>query len=478
MPNVTLQIDADAAKAIRELVRFAQAQGNAEKSTDSAARSTRRQKEEIDALEVGVNKVVSATMGMAAAALSIQGATQAWQEYKRVLDSINEKKEQVAPAAIALDMVLQPEGREEYRKRAQLEGARRGIGADATLMVYQRAVSVYGQEAAPEQAGPALDLGAITQDSENAKQAFASAREMDMTVKDFVSTLIGSANKSASDESVFMKNIRALPAFSLQGQVDPSAAFAAMVAESGRYPDELATYTENLARAIVTPNALTEQIGGYQDLKTFPERINAIDSFLQKNYGSNDYQAIDAAGLTEIRQANALATLFQNKALFDKVYKESKNYPTEFDSSTRLKELIDKDPLVKEFVQSNRNKAMADYDSMYGPMGKLATEQARKDQVTAAELGTANPFVNERGEVTWTGRIVRGAIGLGLSESRDYMGEGQTQREFKKTDDAFEAQNRRIDNLIKALDDNTDEQKRRNDSRTEVPNRNAQIGLD
>jgi hypothetical protein len=281
---------------------------------------------------------------------------------------------------------------------------------DQTLQIYQQAVSAYGADQAPAEAGAAMDLANVVGDAEYAKEALGLADEFGMSTKDFAGLLVGAAAVSKKDEDTFVKAARDLATFNIKGKYDPVAGFAAMTAMSGKFgKDELGTFTQNAGLAITAPNTLTDKIKNFDDM-TAEQRLTAIRDTVTSKYGDTSVGSLERSGITDLRQQRALEAIFSQWDIFQQVMKEGPTYKDTYDPGKRLADLEMSDPGVRQEMFRRRNLARTEISQTTGAAGEEAYNQQLRDQYEASRLNYNPLLVNEQGAPR---ALVRKAIDIG-----------------------------------------------------------------
>ena len=129
------------------------------------------------------------------------------------------------------------------------------------------------------------------------------------------------------------------------------------------------------------------------------ERLAQMRAIVQEQYGEVTPETVRMAGITEMRERTALATLFtpQNMQGLVRVLGEAPEYADSWDIGQRL-ESIQMDPMIRQKYLQDRSAATAEAFALMGPESEAARERAARVRALGAEAGYGMGVDLETGE--------------------------------------------------------------------------------
>ncbi len=418
--RMTYELDADESKAMDAFRALDAEQRKMLIRGESINKSTQKQGEVTNWAAGQWKALVGAAMGMVGVNQVISKAIELIREYDQHLKSINEKQVKSAGGAIPLAALQKPEDVSRVLREAAAISAGMGVSPEVGFTYFQRGQSVRGTwEGGRESAIAAMQLGLLTQDHETAAETIKIARELGMSQKEFNAVLAGAASSSAANEAVFAQTASFWPMFTGAGG-EPEKYFGAAITNvlSQRIDSsKLPTYVQAVTRTLTDvegplQKAVTESMDAsgrtFRDLNNL-ERLAEMRAIVQEQYGEVTPETLRLAGISEMRERTALATLFtpQNMQGLVRVLGEAPGYAAEWDIGERLAD-IQTDPAIRQKYLQDRSAATAEAFALMGPEAEAARERMARRRAVGAEVGYGMGVNLETGEAGYRTRVLSG----------------------------------------------------------------------
>lgn len=461
MARVTLQIDTETLGAVRELVKFAKAQDQVERSTRRAGRSSREQQRATSAMDRQLEKTGASVRTWIQGMLGAQAIVSVLNRVKTAVIEVDETfasfaRKQSAIGVTATSLSALNPGREaESIRLAILAGARKGIKAEDAISVVQTLQSIPENkgdlDSALKDAATAfnlINLGVGTQEAIATSKFFRRAGKSSARG---ATSLLTAADTSAFGPTGLAQASPALPFFS-----DPEIGFAiaSNITNVLNDPTQLRTFTQRAAQGLNFQNPLTqfleqqlaasglfisgespsnigkalgidskkvkellsfgnftEEFGTDFSVLNEIEKLRFIRGIVPETRSDDSrvvIRALEKSGITEKREITALAALTGDtafKALEDKLAL-SRERPDAL-AAQRIETEFANNPFFEQKQLRSRSEALIESGQLFSEEGR---QRGLKRLGVAAGLATSDEasafFINQdTGEANFRGRV-------------------------------------------------------------------------
>lgn len=417
MADVTLVIDGDTAKAVRELAKLAQEQKRLNettqtynKTTKEGSRESKGMSDSLKGLSGTIADVAKGATGMLTAWMSIDGIVSAVQQWDAALDGVAKKQREIAAAQKA----YAAESAGSMTKGQYLQNARDvaahgkavGIGPGDMAGIYDTASDIAGND-------PAL--------RKRTAQQLANLRNLGVeagAADEMQSQFMGYGKSPEQAAALALKGAQltelsptAVAKVSAAGDEfkSPEAALAvagALRRGGGVTPKEIASVTESVGTALTGSKASDKLRRMYKAQGLDYDTLSVDDKIRAMATLGGDAKSLKKRGLSEA-EAAAMAKVIPQAGLVQANMGDLSNLPDNL-TEQQLSAMY-ADPVMAEERKAREAKAGAEFNAMYGPNAERARALAQSKRDLGAELNqgsiTSAYMVNQdTGEANWLGR--------------------------------------------------------------------------
>lgn len=410
MADVTLVIDAETAKAMRELAKFAQEQRKVEDNSDQMTRKSRKASDEVGFFGTQVGRATAAIGGMVAAGLSVNKVIDLVTQLDEKLGNVKQSSDAAANALLPLAVqVAGKEGGDFVRKTA-IAGARAGLSPEETGKIANTIKSIQGSDFEKDFATAALlrNLGVKGEDAAPIIQAgitrgLGSQRAADLAV--------AASDLAPWDPATVARVIPKTLGFS---SLESALSGAAMLKTAGVVDEQLPASTEALSRALSKNES---ELAKRFKLKGLGEgeRIERLAQLARDSGDEAEFlrRLPERAKLGE-EEGRALRAVLSTQLRGDATFGEFEGVlrGTQPGAAQRRLDLaMQENPAMRAEMESRIARETFAAAQIYGPLGAQAREHEARKQALGMQMqrdfpGVAKFLTSDTGEVGLTGRAL------------------------------------------------------------------------
>ncbi|GMW02651.1 MAG: hypothetical protein AMXMBFR84_37870 [Candidatus Hydrogenedentota bacterium] len=401
MADVTLTIDANTAKAMREMAKFANEMSRIEGGVDKFGKKS-------DWATKKVSAFIGELKSMAAAALSVGALVSAFSKLDDYLSRVADRAVKAQTALMDLASIQEPGKAVEARNTAMQLGARMGVAPESAMNVFQLSQSMTGSIAGGKSmARQAMGLMALGTDTDAAMQMmklstekFASGRQL--TPEQAAILAYTGAKEAQLTIPGFASGARAIGSFSDQIQ---GSAFISTLSMSTGITDnrELATMARGATSGLSNESKFRDRLIGAAKSKGLDyyqlseeQKLSLVEGMLPGATGRTTIEKLSNLGLQDMEARRGMAPVLDRMGMFrSEIARQEEDVYSGMTIEDVLAQARKDDPSLERSFRANQAASLNEVLSIMGPDALKASEyELRKTQVglerTASGLGILN----------------------------------------------------------------------------------------
>jgi hypothetical protein len=411
MSQVTITITGDSAKAANEFRKLVGMEQQLANAAENAGKKSKRGTDEavggLASMGQKIKEVAIGVTGGLGLTEAFRAGIEVLKQYDTRLGEVAQKQNSLAESAISL-AAMQPKGMEEETvKKASELGVLHGVKPSESVDIVQELQSVGGTlEDGLKMAEESFRLMKLRTEAVDAKAVMSFGHQLGMTPKEASSLIYRGAELSRYEPADFAK---AMPVLS-EYRESPEFGVAAMSAVSRiKQSGEMETFVRKAAMGLTTENEMTKKLDlnkKLEDAYALAEQLGAeIDPMLvrldivregvkpNKRTGLYDISIMQAAGISEEREAQGLAILLND---YDRLVQELRDIETRnIDSVQQKIEALAKVPMFKAYYDEQEHLAQLELEQAWGPYAESARERDEKLRKQGQALEYNPAFVSQ-----------------------------------------------------------------------------------